>query len=188
MKIIGGIFRSRNFYRPEGIRPTQNMAREALFDILGPEIKNISFLDLFAGSGAMGLEAVSRGAPKVIFVEKDQKCMNVIQENLQILMPASLKPAPEIELFEKDAFATIKWMAGEKRIVDIVFMDPPYDRGMAKKALKTLEAYDILGPNSMVIIQHDQREILPSDTGRFLHFRHKKYGSSCFDIYTVKGH
>jgi len=70
MKIIGGIYKGRNFYMPAGIRPTQTIARKALFDILGQDMEGVTFVDLFAGSGAIGLEAISCGAEKVIFVEK----------------------------------------------------------------------------------------------------------------------
>ena len=85
MKIIGGKHRGKNFYMPFGIRPTQSITRKALFDILGQDLEGVTMLDLFAGSGAVGLEAISRGAKKVILVEKDPKCADVINENIRIL-------------------------------------------------------------------------------------------------------
>ena len=169
---------------PEGIRPTQSIARKALFDILGQDLEGIVFLDLFSGSGAVGLEAVSRGADKATLVEKDPKCVDVITENIDLL---SIKPnesgALPYEIIQTDAFAAIKLFARQDKKFDIIFIDPPYGRGLAKKALKTLEGYDILQPNCTVVIQHEKSEILPEKQGRFLLFRQKKYGSTFLSIY-----
>src|SRR3989338_8645565 len=85
MKIIAGQFKGRNFFMPEGIRPTQNLTRKALFDLLGHDLTGLTFLDLFAGSGGVGLEALSRGAQKVTFVEKDENNSQLIRENLDLL-------------------------------------------------------------------------------------------------------
>ena len=81
MKILGGKFKSRNFYMLKDTRPTQNLTRKALFDIIGHDLSDMEFLDLFAGSGAVGLEAVSMGAKKVTFAEKNIRCVDIIYEN-----------------------------------------------------------------------------------------------------------
>ena len=187
MKIIAGQFKGKNFYRPQDIRPTQNVGRKALFDILGGDLEGLSVLDLFAGSGAVGLEALSRGAEKVVFVEKDPKCFQVIEKNIELLsvQPNAKRHWP-FELNQADAFAAIKSYAAEKRRFDVIFVDPPYARGLAKKALKTLEAYDILQPNCTLIIEHEKREILPAALGRIILFREKKYGTSVMGFYRVK--
>ncbi len=186
MKIIGGKFRGRNFYRPEDIRPTQNIARKALFDMLGHELEGVVFLDLFAGSGAVGLEALSRGVQKVVFVEKDAKCAEIIRENLAFFDVRGDKESPLFyEVINSDAFAVIKVLFRQEKKFDVVFCDPPFGRGLAKKALKTLEAYDIVQPNCIVVIQHEKEENLPDNEGRFRLFRRKKYGSSIFSMYDV---
>lgn len=171
---------------PLGIRPTQNIARGAIFDMLGQDMSGLSVLDLFAGSGAMGLEAVSRNAQRVVFVEKDPKCVEVIGDNFRVLRrdhdPLALT---DHEVMMMDAFAAIKQFCRQEKKFDIVFIDPPFDRGLAKKALKTLNAYDILQPNCVVVIEHDKREILPEREGRFLAFRQKKHGNSLFSIYKI---
>ncbi len=187
MKIIGGKFRGRNFYMPASIRPTQGIARRALFDILGQDMEGVTLVDLFAGSGAIGLEAISRGAAKVMFVEKDPKCAAVISENIGLF---SLEKGDDgnlpCDIIQTDAFAAIKLFARQNRRFDVAFIDPPYGRGLAKKALKTLEAYDILQPNCVVVIQHEKKEILPEKVGRFLIFGRKKYGATTFSIYKNK--
>lgn len=184
MKIIGGKFKGKNFYMPAGIRPTQNLARKALFDLLGQDLKGMAFLDLFAGSGAVGLEAISRGAREVVFAEKDPKCVQVIHDNLALFPLRAAGPgACSYEVLESDAFAAVKLLARQAKTFDIVFADPPYRRGLGKKILKTLGGYDIVNPNSTLIIEHEHKETLPSHEGRFLLLGERKYGNAVFSIY-----
>jgi len=186
MKIIGGKFKGRNFYMPAGIRPTQNIARKAIFDMLGQDLTGMSVLDLFAGSGAVGLEAVSRNAQRVALVEKDPKCVKVIEENFgELRRKDDPVTAGDHEVIMLDAFAAIKQLSRQGSKFDFVFIDPPFGRGLAKKSLKTLYAYDILQPNCVVVIEHDKREILPEVQGRFLAFRQKKHGNSLFSMYKI---
>jgi len=189
MKIIGGKWKGRNFYMPAEIRPTQNIIRKALFDLIGQDLEGLTFVDLFAGSGAMGLEALSLGASKVLFIEKNPQCIKVIEENIALLNSRnehfSQSDMGECQVLEEDSFASIKELASEGQKFDIVFVDPPYERGMAKKILKTLEAYDIVAANSVVAIQHDRREILPESNGHLALFRERQYGSSCLSLYKV---
>lgn len=179
MKIIAGQYKGRNFYRPDGIRPTQSMVTKSLFDMLGQELDGVMILDVFAGSGSIGLEALSRGARHCTFVEKDAKCAEVIRKNTALL------GIENYSLINSDAFATIKQLAGKGERFDLVFMDPPYGRDLAKKSLKTLEGYDILQPASIVIIKHEKQEILPKSSGQLSHFRTKKYGGTVLSIYQV---
>ena len=186
MKIIGGKFKNRNFYMPATIRPTQNMLRKALFDLIGQDLEGLTFLDLFAGSGAMGLEALSRGAKKVTFVEKLPDSLKVIEENIVLLnTDLNALSLSECQVLEADGFAAVKEFSDEGQTFDIVFADPPYERGMAKKILKTLEAHDIVHSNSIIAIQHDRRESLPEADGRFSLFRERMYGNSLLTIYKV---
>lgn len=184
MKILGGKYKGRNFYMLEGIRPTQGIVRKALFDILGHDMEGVILLDLFAGSGAIGLEAISRGATQSIFVEKDPRCAAIIEENIGLLsIHKDVHEIPPYQIVQTDAFAAIKLFSRQNKKFDVIFVDPPYSRGLAKKALKTLEAYDILHPNCIVVIQHEKRETLPEKQGRFLLFREKKYGNTTFSLY-----
>ncbi len=84
MRIISGKYKGRTLKRPKGIRPTQDKVRKALFDILA-DVKDLSFLDLFAGSGAVGIEALSLGAKEVVFVEQDRRCIEKIKENISVI-------------------------------------------------------------------------------------------------------
>lgn len=184
MKILGGKLKGRNFYMPAGIRPSQNMTRKAVFDLVGHDLTDLEFLDLFAGSGAVGIEALSRGARKVTFVERESRCVNVIEENFGILgLKEERKEGAAHEIIRGDTFAAIKMFAKKKRKFDIVFLDPPYGKGLAKKALKTLMAYDILQPNCLVILEFRKREDLPDPEGRFFLVTKRKYGRAFLSVY-----
>lgn len=169
---------------PFGIRPTSDVMRKSLFDFLDPYIQGCDFIDIFSGSGAVGLEAMSRGACNVTFVEKDLKAASVIEENLMLLaLPLAERKDRYFNVYKKDALSAIKELFSHKKAFDIVFIDPPYGKGLVKKALKILEGYDILKPNSLLIFQHEKHEALPQTQGRFSVIRVKKFGSSLLTIY-----
>ena len=181
MKIIAGQYKGHNFFMPKGIRPTQNVVRKALFDILGQDLEGVTFLDLFAGSGAIGLEALSRGATKVTMVDNDPKVSEIIHQNLELLKAESIS----FLVINTDAFMFLKTFSGQGSHYDIIYADPPFGRDMAKKTLKTLEAYDILHDNSVIIIEHEKRETLPEESGRFLRYRQKRYSQSFLSFYKI---
>jgi len=174
---------------PAEIRPTQNIVRKALFDLLGQDLEGLSFLELFAGSGSVGLEALSRGASQCTFVEREVKCAEVIERNAKSfnLQPISAsKDPPHYEIVQEDVFMTIKRFAREGRKFDIIFLDPPYGVELAKKALKTLGGYGIVHPASVVVVQHNRREKLPAEPDGFRLVQEKQYGHSLLSIYNVK--
>ena len=172
---------------PADIRPTQNMSRKAVFDLIGHDLSGLTFLDLYAGSGAVGLEALSLGASKVTFVDKAPICADTIAENLTIL---GLKNGnyfdDRCELLHADALAAIKVLSGKERAFDIVFLDPPYNRGLVKKTLKTLSAYDIVQPVSFIIVQYSKSEHLPETQEGFSLIKQRQYGKSFLAIFQKK--
>ncbi len=180
MKIISGEYSGRNFYMPAHIRPTQNFLRKAVFDIIGHDLQGLRFLDLFSGSGAVALEALSCGAAEVCMVERDPKCVETIRENVMLLNPAGR--GLKAEVVAQDAFAAVKAFAREGRCFDIAFFDPPFDQKLGRKALKTLMAHDILAPHSYVIAQYGLDEKLEQPEGHFSIIKHKKYGSSWLTV------
>ncbi len=174
MKILGGKYKGRNFYMPQGIRPTQNLLRAAIFDLLGHDLSGVSFLELFAGSGAVSLEAISRGARKVVMVEHNDLNAKTIQENCALL---GIELGDDFSLIHADAFTTVKRLSEEKKPFDIVFFDPPYGQKLAKKTLKLLEARDILHGQSLVLVQCEPSERLEIPQGLQV-LTQRKYGSS----------
>lgn len=172
---------------PKGIRPTQDVHRKAIFDILKEVIAGSRFLDLYAGSGAVGLEAYSRAAAVVVLVEKDPQSLKVIRENLKALgigEGAAETHNQEFKVLAADAFQAIGLLSRQKAVFDIIFLDPPYlTNELAKKTLQTLSGCDILSPNGFLICQHSKHEILPEQEGSLIRFRQKSDGDSVFSFY-----
>ena len=176
MRIISGKYKGRSISIIKGIRPTQDKVRKALFDILG-DIEGLSFLELFAGSGAVGLEAISRGVQELTLVEPNRQCVFAINRNIENLKLESCS------LYPIEAEAGIKALYRDKRKFDIIFLDPPYHVDLAKKTLKTLGAYDILTPNGFIVVQHFKKDILPDSEGDLARFRQAKYGDTRLSFY-----
>lgn len=181
MKIINGEYARRNIYMPYGIRPTQNSVRKAIFDIIGYDLTGKTFLELFAGSGAVGFEALSCGASEVHFVDHNPKCIEVIEDNILIVKPA--ERGLRAYVTHKDSFAAIKQFARENKRFDVVFFDPPYFLKLAKKTLKTLMTHDILHASSFLVGQYDKDERMPQVDGILKVVTDKVYGSSRLTVY-----
>lgn len=178
MKILGGKYKGRNFYMPAGIRPTQNVLRAAIFDLLGHDLSGLSFLELFAGSGAVSLEAISRGAVEVVMVEHNDLNAKTIQENCELL---GIELGGNFSLIHGDAFKTVKLFSEEQKSFDIVFLDPPYGQKLAKKTLKLISLRDILHPQSLVCVQLETSEKLEIPDNLKL-LTQRRYGSSYLTV------
>lgn len=188
MKILAGKYKGKNFYMPEGIRATQDLVRKAIFDILGNDMEGLIFLDLFAGSGSIGFEAISLGAKEVIFVEHDPHCVETIEESVSLFNLRRNEENDGIcEVFETDAFTAMRMFARQGKMFDVIFIDPPYEVELAKKALISLEACVILHPNSFVVVEHSKKEKLPQECGLLKRIKEKRYGNTFLSIYQWTG-
>jgi 16S rRNA (guanine966-N2)-methyltransferase len=182
MRIIAGKFKGRRLKTLKGlrIRPTSDRVREALFSILGDMVRGSRVLDLFAGSGALGLEALSRGAEEVVFVEKDRDAREIIRENITALaMDASCKVIPG------DYRNVLKRLGNKDGSFDLILADPPYqdtDDGAAENVLSLLGEFDTLRKNGLVVIEHSHRVQIniPDSSWEIIQF--KRYGRSCLTI------
>src|SRR5580700_3759034 len=175
MRVIGGEFRSRVLKSLPGldVRPTPDRLREALFNILSPRIAGVTFADLYAGTGAVGIEALSRGAARAIFVEQNRAAVGVLRENLQSL---GLEARSDV----RQARATA--LVG-KIEADIVFLDPPYAlEGEYVTALTKLGA----NPPPLVIVQHDVRLKLAPAYGALQQTRVLRQGDNCLSFFYTK--
>lgn len=150
MRIISGTARGTKLYTLEGqaTRPTLDRVKESLFNIIQNEIPNSVFLDLFSGSGAIGLEAASRGTKKSILCDKSKEAIKIINKNIE---KTHLKE--KVELYNLDYQDLIKTKIKEK--LDIVYIDPPYDSDFAVKAIELLIEQKIIDENSQIIIETD---------------------------------
>jgi 16S rRNA (guanine(966)-N(2))-methyltransferase RsmD len=160
MRIIAGTFRSRHLLplKKLKLRPTSDMLRETLFNILGPCVEDARFLDLFAGTGAVGIEAVSRGASFVVFAENHHAAARLITENL-----ASLTITTNIRIMKSDALEAVhKLEAEQQRPFNLIFLDPPYASERDYHAiLHALAKSSLLAAETMVIAEHRKTFDLP---------------------------
>jgi len=179
MRITTGKYRNRKILMPRGIRPTQDKVRKAIFDILG-DIEGLAFLELFAGSGAVGLEALSRGASELVMVESNRDSILAIKKNIEMLKITNCN------LYHLEAEKGAKLLFQNGKRFDIIFVDPPYLREMAKKILQTLEGYDILAPHGFIVVQHSEAEILPKESSKFDLIKEARYGDTRLSIFRKK--
>jgi len=173
MRVIAGEFRSRRLKSLPGLetRPTSDRLREALFNVLAQRIEGCVFLDAYAGTGAVGIEALSRGARRCIFVEKNRGAVAVIRENL-----AALGLESRAEVFTGKSTSVL-----ERVDADIVFLDPPYELEAERDA-----ALDALGKGQhpLVIVQHESRQKLQEQYGNLRRYRVLKQGSNSLSFYS----
>lgn len=182
MRIIAGTFRSRQLkpLKKLRIRPTSDMLRETLFNILGPRVEGARFLDLFAGTGAVGIEAISRGASQVVLVENHRAAAHLITENL-----ALLEISKGGRLIPADALAAIAKLESERAAsFDLIFLDPPYaNERDYHSVLHTLERSPLLNDSSILIAEHRKTFSLPEAIGRLQRFRTLKQGDAALSFY-----
>lgn len=176
MHITSGKYKGREIKTARNIRPTQDKVRKAIFDILG-DLEGVSFLELFAGSGAVGFEALSRGATESVLVEYNSDCLLAIRKNID-----SLKETACV-VYPVQADRAIQDFCRQARRFDVIFFDPPYYKGLAKKTLQTLAACDILAPTGLVVIQHFKKDDLPAAAGDLALFKQKSYGDTTLSLY-----
>ncbi|MDF2839998.1 MAG: methyltransferase [Clostridia bacterium] len=180
MRIISGEFRGRKLEKLEGmdIRPTTDRVKESLFNILGSRLFDCTFLDLFAGTGGIGIEAYSRGAAKVVFIDESAKSIKVLKGNLEML-----NLLDKVEVYNTDYINAINKLALDNRKFDIIFIDPPYLKGFAQNALVHIEQNKLLNEDAMIVIEHDLQDKMPENVGRFNMTRQKKYGNTMLSFY-----
>jgi 16S rRNA (guanine(966)-N(2))-methyltransferase RsmD len=169
MRIIAGEFRSRRLKTLPGLntRPTPDRLRESLFSILAPRLEGVTFLDAYAGTGAVGIEALSRGAARAIFIERSKSAVEVIRENLR-----SLNLTHRAEVLQGRVLQYLP-----HRRADIVFLDPPYDEE------KEYEVIDF-STAELTIAQHSSRLKLPDQIGGHTRTRTVKQGDNCLSFFT----
>ncbi len=184
MRIIGGTFRSLPLKTLKGdrLRPTSDQLRETLFDVLGPRIEGATFLDAYAGTGAVGLEALSRGAADAVFIEHHRAAGNLIRENL-----ASLGIKGGFRLVRSKVLAALEKLEAEGERFDFVFLDPPYDEIREyHHALRQLARSQLIGPGSVVIVEHSRHVHLEPEYGALRQTRLLRHGDAQLAFYQLQ--
>ena len=176
LRIIGGTNRGRKLRFPEGvaIRPTPDRVRETLFNWLQPVIHGARCLDLFAGSGALGLEALSRGASRAVFVDANREALAAIRAT------ADQFGAQGAECVQAAALAFLKSPGGP---FDVVFLDPPFDTGLLEGAMKRLAASGCLAENALVYVELPRTSALPALPARWHPHRDGKAGEVGYHLF-----
>lgn len=170
MRIIGGTARGRRLHTPKGrgIRPTPEMVREAVFDILG-EVAGLAVLDLYAGTGAMGLEALSRGAAWATFVDRGRAALELIRRNAEVCAFDTLA------IVRADPSRGLAPVEAVGRHYDLVFCDPPYGQGLIPPTLARLEGSGLLSPGAVIVAEHAPADEV-AGVGRLQVSRSRRYG------------
>jgi 16S rRNA (guanine966-N2)-methyltransferase len=186
VRVIAGEFKRRVLKTLEGqaTRPTSDRLKETLFDLLQSKVFGSNFLDCFAGSGSIGIEALSRGAAFAAFIESSRQACQVIEENLSQLR---LSSSTAQRLLARPVEAALKILQQEGRKFDIVFLDPPYrEAELYRVALKQLVAGELLKPAALVIVEHSRHFPLPEAPDGMEQIRQVRQGDSLLSLYRLK--
>lgn len=179
MRVISGKCRGTKLVAPEGLhtRPTTDRIKETLFNMIAFDIPGCEFLDLFSGSGSIGVEALSRGAQKVIFVDNNPAAIACINQNLQ---KTSLQK--EGIVYNRDSLSVIKTLGEQKAKFDIIFLDPPYAMEGINEILEGIITYDLLKPEGYIIVESgSEYEIGIPD--QLICFKQKNYKTTIMSFY-----
>ncbi|MBN1504524.1 MAG: 16S rRNA (guanine(966)-N(2))-methyltransferase RsmD [Candidatus Eisenbacteria bacterium] len=184
MRITGGSLRGRLLRAPKGkaTRPTSSRVREAVFDIVGGRITDARVLDLYAGSGALGIEALSRGALFAAFVEASPSAVRAILENLR-----ELELEDRARVIRGSASAALERLSGAGERFTVVFADPPYAGRAAEETLRATAASGVLAPGSLVVVEHTKRQELSGEFGALGLTSSHRYGDTVVSVYALLG-
>ena len=190
MRIIGGTFRGRRLHSPGGrpgrtagsrmIRPTLDRYREAVFNIIGLETEGATVLDLFAGTGALGLEAMSRGAVLSVFVDRYRQSLELIGKNIE-----ACGCADRTIVIKRDLTRGLHFLAGYSPPggFSLIFSDPPYGKGLSAGIVQEIEKRNLLGHGGLLVAEDAEEESLPEKIGTIYLASRREYGDSAFWLF-----
>jgi 16S rRNA (guanine(966)-N(2))-methyltransferase RsmD len=183
MRIISGTSKGRKLATPgnRSLRPTSDRVKESIFNILRGQIEGRVVLDLFAGTGNLGIEALSRGAKKVIFVEKARQALRLIQRNL-----SQFGLEERSEVLPIDANRAIGILKRRGKTFDLIFMDPPYEKGLIERSLAKLISHPIYHRESILVIEHHRRELVPPGIHGWDLIRQRQMGETVISFLTPR--
>lgn len=182
MRIVAGSARGRPLKGPKGpgIRPTADRVRETLFNVLGQYLEGGCVLDLFAGTGALAFEALSRGAERAVLVDSGREALGLIRENA-----AALGFEARAEVIASDALRAVDRLGGEGRRFALVFADPPYAKKAIAELLQGIDRADLLEADGTVILEHGKHEPVPEREGRLAQVDQRAFGETRVTLYRL---
>ncbi|MBV7503852.1 16S rRNA (guanine(966)-N(2))-methyltransferase RsmD [Bacillus sp. sid0103] len=180
MRVVSGICKGRPLKAVPGntTRPTTDKVKEALFNMIGPYFDGGIGLDLFAGSGGLGLEALSRGLEKVIFIDRESKAIQVIHENIK-----ACKFEDQAEVYRNDADRALKALIKREICFDYIFLDPPYKKQQLVNLMEKMDKQNIVKTDGIIVCEHSFEVEIPKSVGGFSQIKHEKYGIIAVTIY-----
>lgn len=187
MRITGGTVRGRRLTTPSSsalIRPTSDRVREAIFSILADRIQGSLVLDLFAGTGALGIEALSRGARHAVFVDQSKDAAGLIRANLLNCFQQPAASFTSLNLASKSALSKLKNNLAQPVTFELIFMDPPYKKDLAEPLLQQIQKTKLLASTGLLIVEEHRRVVLPDAVGLLQLSDRRTYGETGIWIYT----
>lgn len=183
MRVVSGTLKGRGLKAVPGTstRPTTDKVKEAIFNMIGPYFNGGLGLDLFAGSGGLGIEGLSRGLERVIFVDLDRKAVQTINENLRIC-----NLAEQAEVYRNEASRALKAVQKRDLCFDYIFLDPPYKKQQLIKLMEMMDDASLLKDNGVIVCEHGSETKLPTKIGRYQQIRHEEYGIIGITVFTYK--
>jgi 16S rRNA (guanine966-N2)-methyltransferase len=180
MRVISGQFRGRRLKGPKGfeLRPTGDRLKEALFNILNPYLAGATMIDFFSGTGAIGIEALSRGTEQVVLVERDPAAVALIRHNLDLCGIGG-----GFRIIQDDVFPTLRSLIRQDFKTDIMFFDPPYDWQPYEDLLKLAFRTELASSHTIAAIEHARRAGLPESGETFDRYRIVRQGDKCLSFY-----
>ncbi len=190
MRVIAGKARGTRLAELKGadIRPTLDRVKESFFNKVGPHLEGETFLDLFAGTGSMGVEALSRGAEKVVFVEKNHRAQSLIISNLERCHFGTEAGDSEEKnwiLLKQDAFHALPVLEEHGTRFDIVYVDPPFPDDVYENCLLTLSRSQLLMESSLVVVEHHSKKVLEKKYDKLIFQVERRRGASCLTYYQL---
>lgn len=180
MRIVAGSARGRTLLTPRtaGIRPTADRVRESLFNILGQWLEGQTVLDLFAGTGALSMEALSRGAVRAVLVDQDREALKLCRQNADAL---GFRGQVEIQGMPVQRAVELLGRRGEP--FDLVFADPPYALHLAPDILRWVDENKLLKPDGTLVVEHERKEIAPESHGGLTRTDQRRFGDTLVSLY-----
>ncbi|HBC97724.1 MAG TPA: 16S rRNA (guanine(966)-N(2))-methyltransferase RsmD [Clostridium sp.] len=181
MRIISGLAKGRKLLSPEGYdvtRPTLDRVKESMFNIIQSRVYGSNVLDLFAGTGSLGLEAVSRGAKKCFLVDRDRDTFSCLQKNIE-----NLGFMPKCSAMNMDSYRALEKLGRAEEVFDIIFIDPPYKKEMIPPAVESIEEKGLLAQDGIIVTKINTDEKMYVGTDGIILTDHRKYGKTTLGFY-----
>ncbi len=173
MRIISGSAKGRKLKTPEGLdtRPTTDRVKESLFNIILKYVFDANVLDLFAGTGNLGLECLSRGSESCVFVEQNKKTFDILKDNIE-----TLNFKEKAIFYNKDSFSVLDDLSKQGKKFDLIFLDPPYGKGYVEKSIEKISKLNLATNDALIVSEFDGIDNVPEKVGDFRIYRVQKYG------------